>query len=231
MPGNAPGRRTCEARLSPPRHPRFGSAAGLEGIEPSRQWTWKPPGYLSLRPVGAAYEDRTRLTRSTIELRRQSHHAAFALSEGVEPSRAGLGNLPPVPPARALGVTHGFRSRQKTRSQRVGFTSSLASQSERWESNPPDVSVPSRAAHLGPTLRCTPSESNRALRVFSAALSPVQLEVPRDPFRNRTGLARLKGGHPHQKTNGPRTADPFCCAACQGWSRSAESNRAQSRYE
>lgn len=41
-----------------------------------------------------------------------------------------------------------------------------------------------------PTLWCTPSESNRALRVFSAALSPVQLGVLGDPFRNRTGLAR-----------------------------------------
>ncbi len=50
--------------------------AGRRGIEP------RPADLESARPpwpptYGAAYEDRTRLTRSTIELRHQSHHAAF----------------------------------------------------------------------------------------------------------------------------------------------------------
>lgn len=96
-----------------------------------------------------------------------------------------------------------------TRSQRAGFTSSLTSQSGKQESNLPDVSGPNGAALLGPIPGCTPSVSSRPLRCFKPALSPDQLEVRGDPFRNRTGLARLKGGHPHQKTNGPLDGRPF----------------------
>ena len=99
---------------------------------------------------GAAYEDRTRLTRSTIELRHQSHHAA----------RWGA--------ARSRTYRRGSQPRLPTEATAP------------W---------------------CTPSVSSRALRVFSAALSPDQLEV-RTPFGNQTRLARLKGEHPHQKTNG-----------------------------
>jgi hypothetical protein len=64
----------------------------------------------------------------------------------------------------------------KMHSQCTGFASSLTSQSERWESNPPVVLIPNQVALLEPALRWWfRSESNRRLSLFRRALSPGQL--------------------------------------------------------
>ena len=163
MLGNAPSELACKASVQTSAHPRVAPSQRIERCSPDLETGCPPWAARHVAP-------RTRI--ELVSLDRQSSCDASRITW--------------------LGVTYGLRSRQETRSQRAGFTSSLTSQSGKQESNLPDVSVPSGAAHLAPIPGCTPAELNCALHVFSAAISPVHLGVLRDPFRNRTGLARLK---------------------------------------
>jgi len=61
--------RQARSFCTSPRHRASESNAVLR--------TWKPVARHGPLGTSAAYEDRTRLTRSTIELRHQSHHAAW----------------------------------------------------------------------------------------------------------------------------------------------------------
>ena len=101
-PGTAPGEPACKAGARPSARPRSGQTR--DRTEPARFWRPRT----SQRPVlRAAYEDRTRLTRSTIELRHQSHHAAYGAPRTNRTCPAAFRKRCSASSGRSLGVTHG----------------------------------------------------------------------------------------------------------------------------
>ena len=70
------------------------------------------------------------------------------------------------------------------------------------------------------------SESNGVLSLFRRALNDPTSSRPVTRRGYDPRVVGLKDRPPHQRF-ARREADNFFCAACQGWSRSAESNRAR----
>jgi hypothetical protein len=100
----------------------------------------------------------------------------------------------------SLGVTYGFRSR-RGHVHGVPGSKAPSRHSQRGRNRTCMTSVPSRVDYQYPTRWRTPSESNRALRVFSAALSPVQLGVLRAARGYRSRLTGVKDRRPHLKSS------------------------------
>ena len=225
-PGTAPGEPACKAgarpsaqpllRLRPQRPTRSepsvppgsplaplapSTAAGRRGIEP------RPADLESARPpwpptYGAAYEDRTRLTRSTIELRHQSHHAAFIVSLArIELALAGLGDLRPTI-GRDLGDAR-VTIPSRTRSRRAGFTCSLASQSGTRESNsassaPKAGGAPCTMSQVVPRARV----ERASLRLQRSAVTGSAVEGLRHPVSVTIRPGRSENPATSQKSNG-----------------------------
>jgi hypothetical protein len=172
MLGNAPSAPACKARAQPSAHPLSGSPTNrtLSSGVGSRLAT------MACDPIAPRMGFDPISTRLDKPPSTPADSRGISASpEGIEPSRAALGKRPPNPSARTW-VTYGFRSRQG-HVHSVPGSPAPSRHSQRGRNRTCMISVPSRVDSQYPTRWCTPSVSSRPLRVFSAALSPDQLEV------------------------------------------------------
>lgn len=195
--GNAPSRSACKAEQQPSASDPVAGSRGIEPRSTDLESALQPlpePERLVWVSIPSPPLDRRMSTPADSRGRRQFarrlwRHLFHAMRGRGRPDEPGFCALS----ARVERASHLLR-RQRARaagesvgdvrvsipsrmhSQCTGFASSLTSQSERWESNPPDVLIPNQAALLEPALReWFRSESNRRLSLFRRALSPGQL--------------------------------------------------------
>ena len=201
MLGNAPSELACKASAQPSAHPHGHRASESNAV----LRTWKPVARHG--PLGTLRRVRESNSSHSIDNRAATPVASRGkLRPRVESSHVGPFRRRSAESLGEDGVTYGFRSRQQTRSQRAGFTSSLTSQSAAVESN--DV-----------------------LSLFRRALNDHTSSRPVTRRGYDPRNCRLERPTTAPAVRAPWTADHFFCAACQGWSRRVESNHPDPRYE
>ena len=158
--------------------PELGPVAPVMGFDPTSTRLDKPPSMPTDSTGNCARgEARTRIRRLRTPLLVRSSCSSFGVTRGIEPPHVGHDHA-----ASPVAQRHHRSARQESNLHELG---------------PEPSGLPNipRAGAL-PWIRTK-------LSAFSARRFHQYSLKRGDPFRNRTGLARLKGGHPHQKTNGP----------------------------